>query len=131
MLEELLALRAYLVSIEPSPLFMGIPDRWYRDGPEYPYGHPGRGPRFRCARGHVSEMVLKTETRGDRCLAGGCGAPVMMTFPEDVDDPTEVEQRAALLHRLARAVTARAAIEASSTRRQAPTMFDLPAGMAE
>ena len=52
--------------------FFGIPDRWYEDV------------HFRCESGHVSRCILLTENRGDRCFA--CDGPVMMTFPEDVDD---------------------------------------------
>ena len=61
-----------------EPTFMGIPDRWYE-------AH-----LFRCERGHVSSMILKTETRGDRCLA--CHGRVKMTFPEDyeADPPTPI-----------------------------------------
>lgn len=54
-------------------MFLGIPDHWY----ESP------GPKFRCKNDHVSKMVLKTEERGDRCMA--CGDNVLMTFPEDKD----------------------------------------------
>jgi hypothetical protein len=65
--------RATVIEREGGPLFMGIPDRWY-DAP---------GPRLRCTQGHVSRCVLKSEERGDLCLA--CQEPVLMTFPEDVD----------------------------------------------
>lgn len=52
--------------------FMGKPDRWYEHF------------TVRCEHGHVSKMVLKTN-QGDACLA--CGAPVLLTFPEDTDGP--------------------------------------------
>ena len=55
-------------------MFMKIPDRWFDDQ------------HFRCGNGHVSRMILKSETRGDLCLAGGCGRNVRMTFPEDVEE---------------------------------------------
>lgn len=42
-------------------VFMGLPDSWYDDI------------HFGCAEGHVSNTVLTTESRGDRCLA--CGNP--------------------------------------------------------
>lgn len=55
-------------------LFLGIPDRWYDVH------------KFRCYNGHVSTMVLKSEALGgDACLE--CYSPVLMTFPEDEDDP--------------------------------------------
>jgi len=60
-----------------AEMFLGTPDRWYRDP----------GPRWRCPDGHVSTFVLKCEERGDCCLAAGCGEPVWLTFPEDRDGP--------------------------------------------
>ena len=77
-LDELRALRADLVAMEPGPRFMGLPDRWC----EAP------GPRFRCTSGHVSTCILESEEHGDQCLA--CYAPVVLTFPEDFDDPKAV-----------------------------------------
>lgn len=74
-LDVLRAMRDDLAASEPGPKFMKLPDRWF-DPP---------GPRFRCTNGHVSRCLLKSEERGDICLA--CGAPVLLTFPEDFDDP--------------------------------------------
>lgn len=76
-LDELRAWRKARIETEGGPLFMGIPDRWY----EAP------GPKFRCLNGHVSTCVLRSEQRGDLCLDSRCMAPLIMTFPEDVDDP--------------------------------------------
>lgn len=56
-------------------MFLGRPDRWY----EKP------GPLYRCPNDHVSSTVLRSEVRGDLCLA--CNENVRMTFPEDVDGP--------------------------------------------
>lgn len=74
-LDELRAWRKARIDAEGGPLFMRIPDRWY----EKP------GPKFRCTNGHVSTSVLKSSLHGDLCL--GCMEHVLMTFPEDVDDP--------------------------------------------
>ena len=82
--EELRQWQAGAIGREPGPMFMGIPERWYADGPDRPYGHPDRGAKFRCVNGHVSTRILKTECRGDRCLA--CDGNLVMTFPEDKDD---------------------------------------------
>lgn len=54
-------------------MFFGVPERWFES------------PHWRCANGHVSRVYLSSETRGDACLAGGCGELVWMTFPEDKD----------------------------------------------
>lgn len=78
-LEALRTLRADLIAMEPGSRFMGIPDRWYEEP----------GPLFRCTGGHVSSCVLRSEQRGDLCLE--CGSLVLMTFPEDVDDPSACE----------------------------------------
>lgn len=73
--EALFAMRNELAAAELGPRFLGKPDRWY-----------DQGPRFRCTNGHVSSMVLKSESLGrDACLA--CEEPTVLTFPEDVDDP--------------------------------------------
>lgn len=82
--DELRHLQDKLISYESGSRFLGIPDRWYADGPDKPYGHPDRGAKFRCVNGHVSRMILKSERFGDLCLE--CQGPLMMTFPEDVDD---------------------------------------------
>ena len=82
--DSLRCLQAELISYESGPSFLGIPERWYADGPDKPYGHPDRGAKFRCVNGHVSRMILKSECFGDLCLA--CQGPLVMTFPEDVDD---------------------------------------------
>ena len=76
-LDELRAWRKARIEAEGGPLFMGIPDRWYEEP----------GPRFRCLSGHVSSNYLKSELRGDLCLDSRCMEPLIMTFPEDVDDP--------------------------------------------
>jgi hypothetical protein len=75
-LADLRAMRDNLAASENGPRFLGIPDRWFDAG------------LFRCINGHVSAWILKSETLGrDACLAGGCMAPVLITFPEDFDDP--------------------------------------------
>lgn len=58
-----------------EPMFMGIPDSWY----EKP------GPKFRCAKDHVNNFVVKSEVVGDCCLT--CNGPVLMTFPNDKTGP--------------------------------------------
>lgn len=55
-------------------MFLKIPDAWM----EPP------GPKYRCIRGHVSKLVIKSDT-GDRCPA--CLENVVMTFPTDADGP--------------------------------------------
>lgn len=53
--------------------FLGIPDSWYE------------AMKFRCANGHVSSMILKSEGLGvDMCLK--CQAPARLTFPTDISD---------------------------------------------
>jgi hypothetical protein len=52
-----------------SLLFLGIPDRWFER------------PLWRCRAGHLSNRILKSELKGDLCLA--CQEPVLLTFPED------------------------------------------------
>jgi len=54
-----------------AEMFMGRPDRWFAD------------PHWLCGNGHVSVRYLKSEQRGDLCLA--CLRPVRLTFPEDVE----------------------------------------------
>lgn len=71
-LRPIIDLRAEL-AVGGAKMFLAIPDRWY-DPP---------GPKFRCENDHVSTTILKSEERGDLCLA--CLAPVCMTFPEDRD----------------------------------------------
>lgn len=68
-----------------SKMFLGIPDRWFAEGPW-----------FRCENGHVSGCVLKTD-EGDRCLAAGCDGRIRITFPEDHETtpPTPIEPVAA------------------------------------
>lgn len=56
-----------------DPFWFGLPDAWYARG------------KYRCANGHVSTRILKSEARGDCCLA--CGSIVRMTFPEDEESP--------------------------------------------
>lgn len=73
--EALRLLRDSIAAFETGPRFMGIPERWYEP--------PGL--KFRCAEGHVSRTLLKSEERGSICMA--CFGPVLMTFPEDFDDP--------------------------------------------
>lgn len=50
-------------------MFLGLPDRWYD------------GKKFRCAKGHISTTILKSEVKGDLCLE--CQTPALLTFPED------------------------------------------------
>jgi hypothetical protein len=64
-----MALRTALWSQAVSLLFLGIPDRWYD------------GNRWRCAKGHISRFILKSEVKGALCLE--CYEPVLLTFPED------------------------------------------------
>ena len=88
-IEDLIAMREGLIASEPGPLFIGLPDRWYNDTAPIV---GTKGPRFRCTSGHVSRMVLKSEALGrDACLV--CMGPMVMTFPEDVDDPTATGAR--------------------------------------
>lgn len=54
-----------------DPFWFGLPDAWYEAG------------RYRCANGHVSQRILKSEARGDLCLE--CQAIVRLTFPEDTE----------------------------------------------
>ena len=54
-------------------MFLGKPGRWYD-------AH-----KLRCANDHVSTRYLKSEERGNLCLA--CMEPVYLTFPEDEDGP--------------------------------------------
>lgn len=79
---DLLSARLRVVADrEGGPMFMGWPDRWWD-------AH-----HWRCTNGHVSTRVLKSEARGrDACLAGGCGAPTHLTFPEDCDGPLEEDR---------------------------------------
>lgn len=64
-----------IAATEGGPLFMDQwPDRWYEDGP-----------RWRCENEHVSSRYLKSEEDGCLCLV--CFAPLVLTFPEDVDGP--------------------------------------------
>jgi hypothetical protein len=56
-------------------MFLGRPDRWSAE------------PHWRCPNDHVSTTFLKSEERGDLCLA--CGANVRLTFPEDRDGPLQ------------------------------------------
>lgn len=59
-------------------MFLGLPDRWYEDGP-----HWG------CRNGHVSHRYLKTE-RGDKCLA--CGDWVSLIDPRiETDEQLQAE----------------------------------------
>ena len=74
-LRQLYLLRDELVTMEGGAMFMGLPDRWF----EAP------GPKFRCTQGHVSTCILKSTLHGDLCL--NCQEPLMLTFPEDIDDP--------------------------------------------
>jgi hypothetical protein len=60
---------------EGGPMFAGFPDRWWGDQ------------HWRCTKGHVSTMVLRSEAlKRDACLAGACRMPLCITFPEDRDD---------------------------------------------
>jgi hypothetical protein len=68
--------RAAAEAAAGEAMFMGKPDRWHDD------------PHWRCHRGHVSTMFLKSEAVGAAlCLAGGCQQKVYLTFPEDQDGP--------------------------------------------
>lgn len=73
-LDEYIAQAKAIESLIPQPWWMGTPDRWFDAS------------RWRCEGGHVSAAFLKSETRGDICLAHSCGnARVRLTFPEDTD----------------------------------------------
>jgi hypothetical protein len=50
-----------------EPTFLGIPERWFDD------------PTWLCTNGHVSKRYLKSELRGDLCLA--CFEPVHLCDP--------------------------------------------------
>lgn len=50
-----------------EPLFMGTPDSWFDR------------PTWLCSNGHVSTYILKSEVRGDLCLA--CQQSVRMVAP--------------------------------------------------
>lgn len=54
-------------------MFLGRPDRWYEK------------PAWRCPNEHVSRVYLKSEEKGDLCLA--CHENVRLTFPEDIEGP--------------------------------------------
>ncbi len=71
-IEALRQRRAAAMATETGPFFMGLPDRWFDDV------------TWRCTNGHISKCFLKSEVKGDLCLA--CGAAVLITFPEDVED---------------------------------------------
>lgn len=59
---------------ELGPRFLGLPERWYDEGP-----------KWRCETGHVSTRYLKCEEDGNVCLA--CRKPIYLTFPEDEEAP--------------------------------------------
>jgi hypothetical protein len=44
-------------------------------------------PHFRCLKGHISTRILKSEVKGDCCLA--CGEHALLTFPEDEERSDE------------------------------------------
>lgn len=74
--QELRSLQQDLIASEVAagmPLFLRLPDHWFERT------------HWRCTEGHVSRRYLKSEERGDSCLA--CLAPVVLTFPGDTDDP--------------------------------------------
>lgn len=75
--ERIAALRfklAVRAEAEPGDKFLAWPDRWWGD------------PHWRCINDHVSTRVLKDEQLGrSSCLE--CGAPLTLTFPDDVDGP--------------------------------------------
>lgn len=52
-------------------MFLGLPDRWQEK------------PKFRCASGHISTTILKSEVMGDLCLK--CQESCQLTFPEDCE----------------------------------------------
>lgn len=82
LIEFLSSLLAEIADLEPGPRHQGRPERWWDT------------PTWRCTRGHVSTTVLRSEGLGrDACLAGGCTAPVTLTFPEDRDGPLLVPKR--------------------------------------
>lgn len=59
--------------LRDEPFFMGKPDQWFADGP-----------LFGCANGHASDYILKSEVRGDLCLA--CHENVILIPPEYTDE---------------------------------------------
>jgi hypothetical protein len=63
---------------EGGRMFMGKPDRWYTP------------PHWRCPNNHVSIFFIKSEYKvNSRCAQ--CMAPVLLTFPEDIDGPLPKE----------------------------------------
>lgn len=61
--------------------WFGKPDAWFEN------------PTWRCASGHVSKVFLKSEERGDLCLA--CQMSVQLTDPSDTEraDTTGADER--------------------------------------
>lgn len=57
---------------ETGPRFLDMPERWLRD------------PKWRCSRGHVMTMYIKSERLCDN-VCSTCAAPVWLTFPEDTE----------------------------------------------
>ena len=72
-LQQALKTKAEAEKAKGAQMFMGKPDRWYE------------AYLRRCPNDHVSRMTLKTEVKGDVCLA--CYEPVLLTFPEDEEGP--------------------------------------------
>lgn len=54
-----------------SESFGGKPDRWFEN------------PKWKCINNHVSRRYLKSEEKGDLCLA--CFNTCYLTYPEDVE----------------------------------------------
>ena len=52
--------------------FLGIPERWLDD------------PTWKCSNGHVSKIFLKSEEKGDLCLA--CLEPVRLCDPDETEN---------------------------------------------
>lgn len=52
--------------------FLGIPERWLDD------------PTWKCPNGHISKIFLKSESRGDLCLA--CFQPVHLCDPNEKEE---------------------------------------------
>lgn len=72
-LEEIHAELSAIAAAEGGPMWHDRPERWWDDI------------HWRCENEHVSRRYLKSEERGDLCLA--CFGHLVLTFPEDRDGP--------------------------------------------
>ena len=70
---EVIAVALAKATADGEEMFMGLPDRWYEEGP-----------KWRCDNGHILTMYIKSEEKGPICT---CGAGIWLTFPEDEEQP--------------------------------------------